>query len=62
MARERTDGGEVAEWLQGLGVVIEEAGDGPSFAAAGMLAGPGVTFATEAARTDDVELFHVQAT
>ena len=62
MTRERTDGGEVAEWLQGLGVVIEEAGDGPSLAAVGMLAGPGVTFATEAACTDDEELFHVQVT
>jgi hypothetical protein len=27
-----------------------------------MLAGPGMTFAAEAACTDDVELFHVQAT
>jgi hypothetical protein len=62
MAGERTDGGEITESFQGLSVVIEEAGDDPCFAAVGMLAGPGMTFAAEAARTDDVELFHVQAT
>jgi hypothetical protein len=62
MVRERTDGGEITESLQGRSVVIEEAADDPCFAAVGMLAGPGMTFAAEAARTDDVELFHVQAT
>ena len=62
MASERRYGCEASERGKRVQIIVKETGDRPCAATVGMLAGPGVTFAAEAARTDDVELFHVQAT
>lgn len=57
MAGQRAHGGEITEWLQCIGVVVQEAGDGPSLAVIGMLARPDLAFTAEPTRTDDMEFF-----
>ena len=60
MSREGPDRGEVAEAFQRGRVVVEEGAKGPDTPVVGMLPGPGVHLAAEAAGADDEEFLHVR--